>query len=105
MRSLIRAFASRLNIKLLTEHHLGFLSSKRGCIVYSGQNATLMEITCHGSFVIVLFCIVFLQCKVTPIYLYQGNILKHDKLMNRDECVVVFKPLQPGNHQFSILFQ
>ena len=35
MRSLIRAFASRLNIlvivKLLTENHLEFLSSKGGC--------------------------------------------------------------------------
>ena len=35
MRSLIRAFACRLNIllgvKLLTEHLLGFLSLKRGC--------------------------------------------------------------------------
>ena len=29
--SLIRAFASRLSIKLLTEHHLEFLSLKRGC--------------------------------------------------------------------------
>ena len=35
MCSLIRAFASRLNIltlKLLTEHHLEFLSLKGGCI-------------------------------------------------------------------------
>ena len=35
MRSLIRAFASRLNnsitVKLLTEHHLEFLSFKGGC--------------------------------------------------------------------------
>ena len=34
MRSLIRAFASRLSIlivKLLTEHHLEFLSLKGGC--------------------------------------------------------------------------
>ena len=30
-RSLIRAFASRLSVKLLTEHHLEFLSLKRGC--------------------------------------------------------------------------
>ena len=30
-RSLIRAFASRLSVKLLTEHNLDFLSLKRGC--------------------------------------------------------------------------
>ena len=41
-RILIRSFASRLN-KLLTEHHLEFLS-------YKGENATLWEITCHGYF-------------------------------------------------------
>ena len=31
IRILIRAFASHLNIKLLTEHHLEFLSLKGGC--------------------------------------------------------------------------
>ena len=30
-RSLIGAFASRMNIKLLTEHHLEFLCLKGGC--------------------------------------------------------------------------
>ena len=43
-RSLIRTFASRSNIlsvKLLTEHHLEFLSFR----VYTCQNATLLEIT------------------------------------------------------------
>ena len=31
IRSLIRAFASRLHIQLLTDHHLEFLSLKGGC--------------------------------------------------------------------------
>ena len=31
-----------MTVKLLTEQHLGFLSLK------GGQNATLLEITCHG---------------------------------------------------------
>ena len=55
-RSLIRAFASRLNmtVKLLTEHHLEFLSLKGDCIgspesIIKCQNATLLEITCHVS--------------------------------------------------------
>ena len=51
MLSLTRAFASCLNIptmtvKVLNEHHLELLSIKRGCTC---QNATLFEITCHGS--------------------------------------------------------
>ena len=43
MRSLIRAFATRLNM-LLTEHNLEFLSLKGGCTVYTFQNAILLEI-------------------------------------------------------------
>ena len=57
-RSLIRAFASRLNIlcvKLLTEHQFEFLSLKGDCTGASEstlvKNATLLEITCHGSYV------------------------------------------------------
>ena len=57
-RSLIRAFANRLNIlmsvNLLAEHHLEFLSLKEAAQagVYTCQNATLLEITCHGSYVL-----------------------------------------------------
>ena len=46
MRSLIRAFASRLNIlysvKLLIEHHLEFLSIKGGCTGYSESTLVKM---------------------------------------------------------------
>ena len=39
-------------VKLLTEHHLEFLSLKGGCTGSSEsdtcQNDTLLEITCHG---------------------------------------------------------
>ena len=48
MPSLIRAFAGQMNI-LLTEQHLEFLSLKETCS-YTCQNATLFEITCHGSY-------------------------------------------------------
>ena len=45
MRSLIRAFASRLSalmtLKLLTEHHLKFLSLKGGCI--GSSESTLVK--------------------------------------------------------------
>ena len=59
-RSLIRAFASRLSIlmidKLLTEHHLDFLSLK-GCYRGSSESTlvTLLEITCHGSIILCVF--------------------------------------------------
>ena len=71
MRRLIRAFASHLDIlwlKLLTKHHLEYLSLKGGCTyssestlvkiphcwkshvwVYTCQNTTLLEITFCGS--------------------------------------------------------
>ena len=42
-------------VKLLTEHHLEFLSKKGGCRGSSKstrQNATLLEISCTGSSVI-----------------------------------------------------
>ena len=42
-----------MSVKLLTEHHLEFLSFKGCCTVSSEatrQNATLLEITCHGSY-------------------------------------------------------
>ena len=58
MRSLIRAFTSRLSfmiVKLLTEQHLEFLSLKRRLQrlvrVYTCQNATLLEISCTGSII------------------------------------------------------
>ena len=46
-----------LTVKLLTVHHLVFLSLKEGCTcwVYICQNATLLEITCCGSDSIVIY--------------------------------------------------
>ena len=47
-----KSFEYSMNIKLLTEHHLEFISLKEGCTGLSEstlvQNATLLEITCHG---------------------------------------------------------
>ena len=37
-----------MNVKLLTKQHLEFLSLKGGC-TYTCKNATLLEITWHGS--------------------------------------------------------
>ena len=50
-RSLIRAFASII-VKLLTDHHLEFLCLIGGCRGgYTCQNATLLEISRHGSII------------------------------------------------------
>ena len=40
-----------MNVQLLAEQHLEFLSLKGGCRGYTCQNATLLEITCPGSYV------------------------------------------------------
>ena len=49
-----------MSVKVLPQHHLEFLSLKRGCIGSSESTLikmplTLMEITCHGSLVTVLW--------------------------------------------------
>ena len=38
-----------MNVKLLTVHHLEFLSLKGGCT--GSSESLLLEITCHGSYV------------------------------------------------------
>ena len=44
-----------MNVKVLDEHHLEFVSLKGGCTGSSEstlvKNATLCEITCHSSYV------------------------------------------------------
>ena len=57
--------------KLLTEHHLEFLSLKGGCTglsestLYTCQNATLLAITCHSSYLIGYYIIVGDPCTVS----------------------------------------
>ena len=57
MRSLIRALASRLIVKLLTEHHLEFLSLKGGC--RGSSESTLVKMSncwkSHASAHLVIF--------------------------------------------------
>ena len=59
-RSLIRAFAGRLiilsvlTVKLLSEHHLEFLSLKGGCSG-SSESTLVLEITCHMLFLTLSF--------------------------------------------------
>ena len=47
-----------MSVKLLTEQCLEFLSLKGG---YTYQNATLLEITCQGSFVFKTFVLSFFE--------------------------------------------
>ena len=41
-----------MSVKLMTKHHLEFLSLKGGCTAHECQHLSkLLEITCHGSYV------------------------------------------------------
>ena len=51
-QSLCLSLEYSMNVKLLPEHHLEFLSLKGDCGVYTYQNVTLLEITCHSSYVL-----------------------------------------------------
>ena len=49
-------------VKLLTEHHLEFLSLKGGCRgSYESTLVKMLEITCCGSFVMKIFVLSFLE--------------------------------------------
>ena len=91
-RSLIRAFASHLNI-------IGVLSYclYRLVWVYTCQNTTLLEITCLGSYIKAMWCICFVRMThLTPIvfvFSFSGDVFtlwpstapingKHPKLLN-----------------------
>ena len=68
-------------VKLLTEHHLEFLTLKGGCRVYTCQNVKLLEISCRGSDTMLLFSdplqpnTVFLISQFTAA---SNNILVHN---------------------------
>ena len=75
-----------MTVKLLSVLHLRFLQCKhrmrlhRLVWIYNGQNATMLEITCHGSNISVPLFLV-LQCK----YLHNvgnGSFLKRLKYVN-----------------------
>ena len=56
-------------VKLLTEHHLEFLSLKGGCRgsseSYTCQKVKLLEISCHGLIIIHAFqCVFYLTCQL-----------------------------------------
>ena len=75
-----------MNIKLLTEHNLEFLSLTGGCTSScesARQNATLLEITCRGS------CACFFFNRVDPFYASAHNNIGII-LENRTEAEVHF---------------
>ena len=67
-----------MTLRQLTEHHLEFLGLKCGCRG-SCQNATLLEITCHGSIVLVCSCYVVVSVSLPgcsmgwPVYTSPGG--------------------------------
>ena len=55
-------------VKLLTKHHLEFLSLKVGFRVYTCQNALFLEITCHGS-----NCFMLSNCRFKDEVVFQSS--------------------------------
>ena len=48
-----------MTLRLLTGHLLEFLTLKGGCTC---ENTTLLEITCHGSFIVTAQAVLYLYC-------------------------------------------
>ena len=88
MRSLIRAFASRLNIlsvKLLTEHHLEFISLKGGCT--GSSESTLVKMPhCWKS-------------RVVAHFILQSN-LDYSKCQGPHESFRIIGSLNDRNREF-----
>ena len=90
-----------MNVKLSTEHHLGFLSLKGGCTdswVYTCEKSTLLEITCHGSnTVATVVCWIHDYGLVHIIYYLVHLCFYSDWLVLCEDCIwlvlwVVFEP-------------
>ena len=79
-----------MSVRLLTEHHLEFLSLKGGCRDLRStlvKNATLLEITCHGSytidhpdFIVCIFIENSVGLKMNKIYLMFHTEILHNML-------------------------
>ena len=67
--SLCKSFEYSMRVKLLTEHHLEFLSLKGGCTGLCEstlvKNATLLEIPCRGSIISSYTILFHLLCITT----------------------------------------
>ena len=105
--SLIRAFAGRLSVKLLTKQHLEFLSLKRSLHrlirIYTCKNAKLLEITCHGSYcleeyvaVVALWPSLFISSKHIPKKDYENTFWKWLKRL-----VSILKEIKINNVSFA----
>ena len=81
-----------MTVNLQTEHQLEFLSLKGGCTgssestLKSCQNATLLEISCHGSFLLIPVRNI-INDKMTFISLSSGFATP---VCSATECIVYF---------------
>ena len=61
-----------MSVKLLTEHYLEFLSLIGGYTGWSEstlcQNATLLEITCHGSIINISYFLITILTFIQPLF-------------------------------------
>ena len=77
-----------MSVKFLSEHHLEFLSLKRG---YTGSSdATLLEITCHDHVMTIVTALIIIISAVKMVLLFckadYANI--HDKIVNFEILVI-----------------
>ena len=85
-QSLCLSLEYSINVKLLTEHHLEFLSLKGGCKAAQPRlslhlsNATLLKIACHGS---VMYSAYSAHC--TCSLLFQNSLPSSENSVNPDQ--------------------
>ena len=89
-----------MTVQLLTEHHLEFLSLKRDCTGSSEstcQNATLLEITCHGSYMCNIFGGL---CEIGPLSAYIPVCVHDNNSASQVTDGIVYKLIDdpPGFH-------
>ena len=83
-QNLCKSLEHSMTVRLLIKHHLEFLSLKGGCTGWSGstlscQNATLLEITCHGT---------LLVSSIFVLFSFSGRIPARDTMQkNKTVCM------------------
>ena len=90
-----------MTVKLLTEPHLEFLSLKGVCTgsswVYTWQNATLLEITCHGSYKLDLPATILSRAATRPIAMTTELVWLDHQVGTNDtsHILLVIKAIRP----------
>ena len=87
-----------MNIKLLTEQHLEFLSLNGDCTgVYTCQNVTLLEIICHGSIIMIItFAVYITKFYMNLAHIYRSSLYSIEIVEDLPNVDVVMVPCGGG---------